>query len=168
MACALAGEALACGWSLGAAAILITFAGMFRVMELLGITAYEVSGSLSDESLTVQLVHTKTSTRKQIVEKALIKEPKAAALLLVLCSDKQPGDHIFAGLSPKQLCSHLRQLAVRLGLGDLLITPHSLRRGKATSRFRECGSFHIVADEGRWESLKTCRKYVDEATKELR
>ena len=59
MAFALAGEALFCGWSLDAAAILIEFAGMFRVMELLGITACEVSGSLSDESLTVQLVHTK-------------------------------------------------------------------------------------------------------------
>ena len=56
---------------------------------------------------------------------------------------------------------------MRLGLGDLLITPHSLRRGKATARFRQCGSFHVVADEGRWDSLRTCRKYVDEATKEL-
>ena len=167
MAFALAGEALACSWSLDAAAILIGFAGMFRVMELLGITACEVSGTLSDESLTVQLVHTKTSNRKQIVEKALIKEPKAAALLLALCSDRQPGDQIFQGLSPKQLPSHLRQLSVKLGLGDLLITPHLLRRGKATARFRQCGSFHVVADEGRWESLKTCRKYVDEATKEL-
>ena len=101
------------------------------------------------------------------MEKALIKEPKAAALLLALCSDKQPGDQVFAGLSPKQLRSHLRQLAVRLDLGDLLITPHSLRRGKATARFRQCGSFHVVADEGRWDSLRTCRKYVDEATKEL-
>ena len=56
---------------------------------------------------------------------------------------------------------------MRLGLGDLLTTPHSLRRGKATSRFRQFGSFHVVADEGRWDSLRTCRKYVDEASKEL-
>ena len=168
MAFALAGEALLCGWSLdAAAAIVIGFASMFRVMELLGITACEVSGSLTDESLTVQLVHTKTSNRKQIVEKALIKEPKAAALLLALCSDKQPGDQVFEGLSPKQLRTHLRQLAVRLDLGDLLITPHSLRRGKATARFRQCGSFHVVADEGRSNSLGTCRQYVDEATREL-
>ena len=88
---------------LDAAAILIGFAGMFRVMELLGITACEVSGGLSDESLTVQLVHTKTSNRKQIVEKAMIREPKAAALLLALCSDKQPGENVFEGCRQNSL-----------------------------------------------------------------
>ena len=97
----------------------------------------------------------------------MIREPRAAALLLALCSDKQPGENVFEGLSPKQFRSHLRQLAVKRSLGDLLIAPHSLRRGKATARFRQCGSFHVVADEGRWDSLRTCRKYIDEATKEL-
>ena len=118
MACAFAGEALACSWALDAADILIEFAGMFRVMGLLAITACEVSRNLTDDSLTVLFMHTKTSDREQVIEKAVIKDLKAAALLLVLCSDKQPGEQVFSGVSPKQLRAHFRQLAVRLGLGD--------------------------------------------------
>ena len=58
-------------------------------------------------------------------------------------------------------------LADGFGLGELFITPHSLRRGSATSLFRACGSFDVVADEGRWESVRTCRKYIDQSIAEL-
>ena len=84
-----------------------------------------------------------------------------------MADGKLPGDLLFAGLSPKRLRAALRSLSVSLGLQELLITPHSFRRGRATQRFRETGSFHVVAEEGRWESLTTCRKYVDSAAREL-
>ena len=167
MTWALAGAALALNWYLIAFAIVVGYSGMFRVMELLSLTAGCLSGSLAEDSVTLLLENTKTSDRKQTTERVTIREPKAAAALVLLADGKLPGDLLFSGLSPKKLRSALRSLSVSLGLQDLLITPHSFRRGKATARFRETGSFHVVAEEGRWDSLKTCRKYVDLAAREV-
>ena len=167
MACALAGSALFRNWYLEAFAILIGYAGMLRVMELLSLTAGSLSGSLADASVTLLLESTKTSDRKQTAERVVISDPKAAASLFLLADGKLPGDLLFAGLSPKRLRTALRSLSESLGLQELLITPHSFRRGKATTCFRESGSFHVVAEEGRWGSLKTCRKYVDLAAREV-
>ena len=61
----------------------------------------------------------------------------------------------------------MRTLATQLKLDDLYITPHSLRRGKATELFRMTNSFDAVANAGRWEHLRTCRKYVDQAVAEM-
>ena len=39
-------------------------------------------------------------------------------------------------------------------------TPYGLRRGGATSCFRDTSSFDRVADRGRWGSVSACRLYV--------
>ena len=134
---------------------------MLRVGKLLSLTTAPVSSSLSDEAVVITLSDTKTSHRKQNVQHASIRDPVAAALLLYLKSDLLAGDKIFRRLTPKVLRDRLRLLASDLQLNDLLITPHSFRRGGATQRFRETGSFHRVAEEDRWGSLATCRKRVD-------
>jgi integrase len=167
MAWALAGSALTRCWHLVAFAVVIGYSGMLRLMELLSLKAGAITGSLADASVTLVLENTKTSDKKQITEKVVIREPMAAAALFLLADGKLPGDLLFEGLTPKTLRTSLRQLSEALGLQELLITPHSFRRGKATARFRESGSFHVVADEGRWESLRTCRKYVDCAAREV-
>ena len=167
MACALAGSALSWNWCLIAFTIIIGYSGMFRVMELLSLTAGSLTGTLADASVTLVLRDTKTSSRKQTTETVTITDPKAATALILLADGKLPGDLLFYGLSPKRLRAALRSLSISLDLQDLLITPHSFRRGRATQRFRETGSFHVVAEEGRWDSLTTCRKYVDLATREI-
>ena len=164
---ALAGEALEQGWWLEAVAICVGVAGMFRVMELLTLTAGCISGELGDEAIVVTLLETKTSSRAQRRQHAFIREPQAAALLLTLRAGLQPGDKVFGTLSPKVLRDRLRKLSITCGLQYLLITPHSFRRGGATIRFRQTNSFDRAATEGRWDSVRTARKYVDEAVAEL-
>lgn len=61
----------------------------------------------------------------------------------------------------------MRSLAQRLDFDHLYITPHSLRRVKATELFRVTNSFDTVAQAGRWENIRTCRKYVDQAVAEM-
>ena len=61
----------------------------------------------------------------------------------------------------------MRSMAHTLNLDDLYITPHSMRRGKATELFRTTNSFDAVAQAGRWEHIRTCRKYVDAAVAEM-
>ena len=167
MAEAMAAEAFERGWILEASAILIGLAGMFRIMELLNITAKDVSGSIRDEAVIVTLHETKTSSKKQAPQHAFLRDPMAAMLALALKDGLQPGDRLFQALSPKVFRDRLRRLAILLNLGHLLITPHSLRRGGATICFRSGGSLHKVATDGRWDSLKTCRSYVDCAVAEL-
>ena len=163
----MAAEAFELGWILEASAILIGLAGMFRIMELLKITAKDVSGSLNDEAVIVTLHETKTSNRKQAPQHVFLRCPNAAMLALALKDGLLPGDKLFQSLSPKVFCDRLRRLAILLNLGHLLITPHGLRRGGATICFRRTGSLHRVATDGRWDSLKTCRSYVDCAVAEL-
>ena len=102
-----------------------------------------------------------------MLERAVITCPYACALILALKSDLQPGDFVFQELSAKVMRSRMRALAGKLNLGDLFITPHSLRRGKATELFRLTNSFDVVAQAGRWDQLRTCRKYVDQAVAEM-
>ena len=70
---ALAGQALCNNWLLEAGAIVVGTAGMMRVMELLSITAAQISGTLSDDAVVITLGETKTSHRKQNLQHALIK-----------------------------------------------------------------------------------------------
>jgi integrase len=164
---AMAGAALELGWIDVAVALLVGFAGLLRVLELLSIRACDIKGDVSATALVIDLPYTKTSSRKSIRERALIEEPLAAMLLLLLAEDLQPDQYVFRGMSPKVLRARMTSLASKLDLKDLFVTPHSLRRGAATHVFRETGSFDVVADRGRWESIRTCRKYVDAAIAEL-
>jgi integrase len=164
---ALAGVAVSRGWLDVAVALLVGFAGLLRVLELLSVRRCDIKGGLSATAVVIELPNTKTSSRKSVRERAIIEEPLAALLLLLLADELAPDQFVFRGLSPKILRSRLPVLAAKLGLQDLFITPHSLRRGAATHYFRETGSFDFVADRGRWESIRTCRKYIDAAIAEL-
>ena len=48
-------------------------------------------------------------------------------------------------------------------LQNELITPHSMRRVGATDHFRLHGNLHATTVMGRWQSVKTCRLYIDQA-----
>ena len=118
-------------WCLIAFDIIVGYSGMFRVMELLSLTAKSLTGMLVDASVTLMLRATKTSSRKQTTDMVTIADPRAATALI---------------LSPKRLRAALRTLSTSLDLQVLLITRHSFRQGRATQRFRETGSFHVVAE----------------------
>jgi hypothetical protein len=89
---ALAGSAHSGIWCLIAFDIIIGYSGMFRVMELLSLTAGSLTGTLVDASVTLMLQATKTSSRKQTTETVTIANPKAATALILLAAEKLPGD----------------------------------------------------------------------------
>ena len=80
---ALAGRALCNGWLLDAVTMVLGTAGMLRVLELLSPTAAQVSGSLSYEAVVITLSDTETCHRKQTMQHASLREPVAAASLLI-------------------------------------------------------------------------------------
>ena len=142
---ALAGSAVSVGWLIEAAALLVGYDGLLRIMELRTLRAADVKGDLNSPSLILELHDTKTSSRKSVLERAVLTCPYACALLLALKSDLQPGDRIFGKLSAKVMRSRMRSMAHQLDLDDLYITPHFMRRGKATELFRTTNSFDAVS-----------------------
>ena len=167
MTFAMVGLAVSLDWLVEATALLVGYDGLLRIMELLRLRAGDIKGGLESPSLILELHDTKTSSRKSVLERAVLTCPYACALLLALKSDLQPGEFVFKELSAKIMRSRMRALADKLNLSDLYITPHSLRRGKATELFKVSNSFDVVAQAGRWEQLRTCRKYVDQAVAEM-
>ena len=81
MSRALAGLALSWDWFLEAAAILVGFDGMLRVMELLKIQPRHVSGNLQGASMVPELPDTKTPGQKSTIEKAVLTCPFSCILL---------------------------------------------------------------------------------------
>ena len=49
-----------------------------------------------------------------------------------------------------------------LGLEEYYCRPYSLRRGGATNLFGESGSLDTMAERGRWASVPTARRYIDD------
>ena len=54
-----------------------------------------------------------------------------------------------------------------LGLQKFHYLPYSLRRGGATSAYREGATFDQLLIKGRWQNISTARQYVDQALQEL-
>ena len=136
-------------------------------MELLRLRSGDVKGDLHSTSLVLELHDTKTSSRKSVAERAILTCPYACSLLLALADDLDPADFVFGRVSAKVMRARMRSLLGKLRMEDLFITPHSLRRSKATHSFKVSNSFDKVAQAGRWENIRTCRKYVDQAVAEM-
>ena len=96
------------------------------------------------------------------VENVKVSDPLLAMLLSVLQSQRAKGDRVFPGKAPL-FRRQLDSLVQALRLENELITPHSMRRGGATDHFRLHGNLHATTVMGRWQSVKTCRLYIDQA-----
>lgn len=72
------------------------------------------------------------------------------------------GDLVFP-FSPSSFRGLLRQVAGLLGLGDIPYVPHSFRHGGATRDFLRGATIEQIMFRGRWESMKSAKRYVQTA-----
>ena len=86
--------------------------------------------------------------------------------LRFLCKGLDPGTQLLQVRDRKfrQLWAHV---VTCLGLGGLTLRPYSMRRGGAFWTWRSTLSYDAVAHRGRWASLPTCRRYIDDAASAL-
>ena len=113
------------------------------------------------QSFILALYEGKTVTLHGKVENVKVSDPWLAMLLSVLQSQRAKGDKVFPGKAPL-LRRQLDSLVQALHLENELITPR-MRRGGATDHFRLHGNLHATTVMGRWQSVKTCRLYIDQA-----
>ena len=146
---------------------LLAFDCFLRINELCGLRVSDVIDALTaatDRSwrhnLALRLRWTKTGENQSVP----IIDPGVGHLLrqLVRCRQRQGGDTRLIRLTASQYRYRFKQTCKVLGL-DPAFTPHSLSHGGATHCYMKGMSIEDVQTRGRWESLKTCRRYVQTA-----
>ena len=91
-----------------------------------------------------------------------VSDPSLTALLSLIKAERAKGDKAVPGKGPS-FGRQMESLLQALQLQNELITPHSMRRGGATDHFRLHGNLPSNTGMERWQSVKTCRLYIDQA-----
>ena len=145
-----------------ACALIVGFDLIARTGELLSLTSSDVVWSAEWKTALVRFRETKAGFREGVHQSVVINEPVVLACLRFLCHGLEPG----ANLLPvregafRRIFSHVAKC---VGLLELGVKPYSMRRGGATHLWRSSLSYDIVSERGRWASLATCRRYVEDS-----
>ena len=155
-----------CGlfWSWGehrlAAGILVAFDFFLRTGELFLIRRQHVE--LFQNSASLQLTQTKSGALKLHSERLVSWDHLAFQAFKFLCHGLQPNDRLIPTSAQRFRVLWRRAVGFFL-LNDYFIQPYSLRRGGATTAFRQRVSFDQLLLRGRWSHQRTARIYLDEA-----
>ena len=159
---AMVGLCLHWKWLDMAVSIYLSYKALLRMCELVCITYGDFVIADNHQSFILALYGGKTVTPHGKIENVKVSDPSLAALLSLLQNQRAIGDRVFPGQAPS-FRRHLDSLVQALQLENELITPHSMRRGGATDHYRVHGNLHATTVVGRWQSVKTCRLYIDQA-----
>ena len=108
----------------------------------------------------VILIGTKTTKKNLLpLEKLVVEEALAQKALRFLTKGLKPGDTL-SQMSNHTFRSLWQSLLVALDLSGLGFAPYSLRRGGATSAYRNGAILDVLMTRGRWSHQKTARLYL--------
>ncbi|MDR3549717.1 MAG: hypothetical protein P4M11_15835 [Candidatus Pacebacteria bacterium] len=110
-------------------------------------------------AMALRLRNTKTGPNKWV---SVASPQVAAALSDYLASSAITGDEFAFPFSPSRYRILLRSVCVELGIGSLGIVPHSLRHGGATRDFMLGRTIEQIQHRGRWASMKSAGRYVQQ------
>ena len=156
---AFCGGLLRAGLERIAAGSILGFNVLSRTGELLTLTRGQVQ--LGKDEAVIVFSQTKRGQRLGIDEPVVVRDPTVLLVLRFLCAGLEAGDSLLQ-CSERQLRSAYAHVSCCLDLQRWACRPYSLRRGGATTLFRATGSLDIVSLRGRWGSLITARRYIDD------
>ena len=160
----MAGLAVYWNWLHITALWLTGFKGLLRLQDLLEIRRADFTHNAATRKILLSIPDSKAGRKS--VTWSIKGQDCFSSLVLVLKEDQMPGDFLF-NLSAAHLRSSMRQPPMTLCLNHLLITPLSLRKGKAPHLIRDKASLGEIAEFEYWRHLKTCRPYIDSALIDL-
>jgi hypothetical protein len=165
---AFAGVLLRWQWVGLAHLTIVGFCGMLRTGEMFHLRRQDVVLPRHPHQAAVLFLHdTKTTQRNLLLqEKVLISEEMGIKSLRRLCLGKKPTDQLVDETAP-QFRSIWKEVVIHLKLEGLNYMPYSLRRGAATSAYKEGMGFDQLLAKGRWQHIATARLYLDQALQEL-
>ena len=112
-------------------------------------------------SVMLTLRDTKIGQRLGVTQIVVCQNRWLAARVRHLAHSRPTGSTLL-GIAPTEFRKQWQLARKTLSLPDSY-TPYGLRRGGATSHFRETGSFDKVCDRGRWGTTSAARIYVTTA-----
>ena len=165
---AFAGIFLKWQWDGLAHLIIVGFCGMLRTGEMFQLRRQDVVLPRYAHQPAILFLHdTKTAQRNMLLqEKVIISEEMGIKSLQYLCKGKRASEALVEETAP-QFRSVWKEVVKHLKLEKLNYLPYSLRRGAATSAYREGMGFDQLLAKGRWQHIPTARLYLDQALQEL-
>ena len=146
--------------------LLIGFLGLMRSGEILRLTARQCSIHGGGRMLFITLPHSKGGRRRGEIEHIKIYDPAAIRLAELVLRQLRPSSTVCRG-KWKTLANDINRLASHFGAGSVYFTPYCLRRGGATWHFTKYNEYDATQSLGRWQSHKTAKIYIDDATADL-
>ena len=159
-ALAMAGFALSEGDTAMAAAVLVSFNGFLRPVEVM-LQASQCTWDLDRGIVHINLGFTKSGKRAGVAEHVIIDELEAVILLARVLGNAPGGTQLF----PRGTASFrakFSRLVARIGGNPTRYRPYSLRRGGATHHFQVIGSLSKTCVRGRWRHQPTARIYIQD------
>ena len=146
----------------------VGFSGFLRTGELFKLRRKDVVlATQRDKPCILFLADTKTSQRSVAQqEKVLITDQIAKECLKLLCRSRQLQDPL-TSTHPAKFRSLWKEVMHFLKLDEFGYTPYSLRRGGATSAYKQGASLDELLLKGRWKHQATARIYLDQGLQEL-
>lgn len=164
---AFCGVLLNWGWRRLALLAIIGFCGFLRTGELFLLRRrHVVLPKQPGQAAVLFLEDTKTAQRNMLQwEKVLISEQVGIKALTELCRAREATAQL-ADTSPQKFRDLWKQVVAHLGLSEFNYIPYSLRRGGATSAYRNGMTLDQLVEKGRWKHIATARLYLDQGLQE--
>ena len=163
----MAGGFLVAGYPRLAAGTLVGFDTLARTGELLSLVVDDVMvDGRAGFAGVLRFRETKTGQREGVHQSVAIENAVVRGALRYLCRDLEPGEQLLqiTDFKFRQVWAHV---VASLKLQEFSLRPYSMRRGGATWEWRSTLSYDSVAHRGRWASLSTCRRYVEDSASAL-
>ena len=155
----LAGHALFQGQPVFCLSLLVAFYGLLRTGEVLGLRNKDISQTGPSSVAVISLGLTKGGKRAGAAESVTIAEEETLRRLWQWKQASSPGSSLCA--PPHKWRKMFNDTISSLGLTDFQYRPYSLRRGGATFYFQRHGQLDRLLIQGRWQSAKTARLYIN-------
>eukprot|EP00438_Fugacium_kawagutii_P005653 Skav226155 [mRNA] locus=scaffold3275:8981:13610:+ [translate_table: standard] len=164
---AFCGTLLQWQWRSLALLSVVGFCGLLRTGEMFHIRRkHVVLPRKKNQGAVIFLEDTKTTQRNQLLwEKVIIEEQLGINALTELCKGKQAETFLVED-SPQKFRELWKSVVSHLGLTEFHYLPYSLRRGGATSAYRNGATFDQLVEKGRWKHIQTARLYLDQGLQE--
>ena len=147
-----------------AQALLLSFAGLLRVSEIISAKFGQLN-FLKEDYAILTLPNSKGASRSGQPETVVFKDTALIAQLKARWVSEGSQSFICPG-TYGSFTREYKELRRFLGLHSESFTPHGLRRGGATWHFGLFYSYDRTQDHGRWSHQRTARQYIDEAMAE--
>ena len=149
------------GYKAAALATLLGFHRFLRTSEFVNALVKHFIITKRGRGAHLMLENTKTGP----LESISFSDPILIKVLVILLRGRK-GSEAFVGLSPYQYRNVFSAALRAVGLPPTF-KPYSLRRGGASTYFRETGNMARAMELGRWKDLKTAKVYINLALLDL-